>query len=109
VSPRLLGWCTGIQLASVLGSVSCGSPTTLTGVQATDVAAYTAEQQDCVSASTTLPQAKACVAAVRARWCGYGGSLQQLGGCGLDAGPESGMPIPSVLSKALGLTDGGGQ
>ena len=97
----LHGACLGWLLASAACS---GSSPTLTGVQASDVAAYTAEQQNCLTGSANIAAAQQCVAYVRARWCGYGGSLQQLGACGVDAGPEAGMPLPASVVRILGLT-----
>jgi hypothetical protein len=87
--------------------LACSQPATLTGVQATDVAAYLAEMQECVSGSATVAAANQCVAYTWARWCGYGGSLQQLGACGADAGPDAGLPLPAFITKFI--PDAGGQ
>jgi hypothetical protein len=100
-------WLFCLTAPIALDLASCSQPAAVTGVQAADVAAYGAEQESCVTGSATLAAANACIVSVKARWCGFGGQLQQLGACGQDAGPESGMPLPASAVKALGLSDGG--
>jgi hypothetical protein len=86
-----------LSALAVAALIMCtpSSPALSNAAVAADVAAYTAEQEDCLSGSTTLPVARACVTQVRARWCGPGGQLAQVGGCG------DGGTIP--------MTDAGGQ
>ena len=75
------------------------SPTE-TATQA-DVAGYAAEEHECVSLSATRVEYQDCVAGVKQRWCGTGGTLALRGACG-----DAGITNPVVL----GMTkDGGGK
>jgi hypothetical protein len=75
----------------------------VTAAHQADVAAYAAEEQACVAQSATAGEARACVAAVQARWCGPGGQLAMAGACG-----DSGVVDP-VTAAMVAAMDGGGR
>jgi hypothetical protein len=90
-------------LALLLGC-SNPAPVIQNAALAADVAAYTAESQDCVAGSANMAAYRNCVAQVRARWCGPGGTLQVANGCG-DAGVDASMPVPPAVMKLFGFAD----
>ena len=55
-------------------------------VNQANVAAYAAEELQCVQLANSRAEADACIEAVKARWCGPGAPLQKAGGCSLDGG-----------------------
>lgn len=104
----IVGLVAGLIVAIAILILACSGapPTVQNAALAADVAAYTAESQDCVAGSANLAAYRNCIASVRARWCGPGGTLQQAGGCG-DAGPDSGgFPLPASVA-ALFAKDAG--
>jgi hypothetical protein len=67
----LLSGCSGVSAVTV-------------AAQQAEVAAYGADQIQCVSLADTRAQADSCIAAVKARWCGDGGALREAGACSYD-------------------------
>lgn len=75
-------------------------PPATSAAQQADLLAYGAEQSQCVALAATSGEARDCVAAVRARWCGPGGTLASYGACG-----DGGAVDPIVA--AMPIKDGG--
>ena len=104
----VLGMLAGMAIAFAI-LVSCKSTPAqdaLTIQTQADVTAYAAEELGCVAGSATRAYADACIAQVKARWCGPGGTLQQAGACG-DAGAEASLPLPAILQRIYGVYDAG--
>ena len=91
--PRVVG--ASLVVVGALGVLTdCASPSqdVVTAAHQADVAAYAAEEQACVQQSATSGEARACVAAVQARWCGQRGTLADLGACG-DSGVQDAVTV----------------
>lgn len=87
----LAGFALALAFLVAIGAALGCAPTSPTPVRQVDVAGYAAEQLDCVKLAVQhdggLAEAKACIAVVRARYCGDGGSL--VGYCaGQDGGAK---------------------
>ena len=103
----------GLLLSTVMVGGACslfgGSPQQTAADQA-NVAAYGAQEQLCVSQAATRADADACLARVRAAYCGPGGYLAEAGACSY----EGGAPVPAakpILAwpEAGASSDAGGQ
>ena len=97
-----------LAVGAVLGAFACSSTPAVIQNAAldADVNAYTLGSQDCITASVNLAGYRNCVALVRARWCGPGGTLQVANGCG-DAGAEAGMALSPAILRLYGASDAG--
>lgn len=94
-----------VTLASVLavdrGVTGCASstPPAIDPTTEANLAAYAAEEQQCVALAGTRAAADVCITGVRDRWCAPGQPLADAGACTftfVDAGP-------------IVFLDGGGQ
>lgn len=85
-----------LGLVLLVAVAGCVSAATITAEQ-TAVAAYGAEQIQCVELAATRGQADECRARVRATYCGPGGVLAEAGAC--DGGQYLTAPEPGPLPE----------
>ena len=94
-----------VTLASVLAVDRCltgcasATPAAVDPTTEANIAAYAAEEQQCVSLAGSRAAADVCIAGVKDRWCAPGQPLADAGACTftfVDAGP-------------VVMLDGGGQ
>lgn len=95
-SPFLMA-CGGAQAATNAASIA----------EQAEIAAYGAEEQECVAKAQTRSDADVCIMQVQARWCGDGGALSARGDCPAQRANRL-LNEPSVARGVLNaILDGG--
>lgn len=96
--------CLAVTLASVLAidrsltGCAPGAPAVSPVVEA-NIAAYTAEEQECVQLAGSRAAADVCITGVKDRWCAPGQPLADAGAC----------LVTFVDAGAVVVLDGGGK
>jgi hypothetical protein len=81
-----LAWLLAMAPWLALGACGASQPEAVVTAQQAEVAAYAAEEQQCVALAATRGQAHECIGTVRARWCAPGMPLAEAQACLYDAG-----------------------